>query len=74
MNLPKMIIEKPQTGTAKPCAYSMGCSLNHMLGKVWNEIIYPFANFNGAAVKVWEWMSNFTPYFIMDVIAYPCWD
>ena len=21
-----------------------------------------------------EWISNFTPHFKMDVIAYPCWD
>ena len=34
------------------------------------EFSYPFSNFNGAAV--WEWLSNFTPQFIMDVITYPC--
>ena len=22
-------------------------------------------------IEVWEWMSNFTPHFIMDVINYP---
>ena len=25
---------------------------NHMLGKVWDEITYPFLNFNGATVEV----------------------
>ena len=31
--------------------------------KVWDEIIYPFPNFNGATVEVWELMNNFIPYF-----------
>ena len=26
---------------------------------VWDEITYPFPNFNGAAVDVWERISNF---------------
>ena len=46
---------------------------NHMPSKVWDEITYPFPNFNGAAVEVWEWISNFIPHFIMVVkITYPC--
>ena len=24
--------------------------------EVWNEMIYPFPNFNGATVEVWEWI------------------
>ena len=32
----------------------------HMPGKVWDEITYSFLNFNGATVKVGEWISNFT--------------
>ena len=28
--------------------------------KVWYEITYPFPNFNGAAIEVWESLSNFT--------------
>ena len=35
----------------------------------WN---YPFPNFHGATVQVWEWISNFIPHFIMNVITYPC--
>ena len=35
-----------------------------------DEINYPFRNFNGATVDVWEWISNFTSHFIMDVITY----
>ena len=45
-----------------------------MHNKVWDEIIYPLPNFNGATVEVWEWRSNFIPHFIMDVICNPCWD
>ena len=42
-----------------------------MLKKVWDEITYPFPNFNGFTVEVWEWVSNFIQHFIMDVITYP---
>ena len=38
---------------------------NHMPSKVWDEITYPVPNFN----EVWEWISNFIPHIIMDVIA-----
>ena len=34
---------------------------------------YPFRNFDGAAVEVWEWISNFIPYFTANVITYPCY-
>ena len=34
---------------------------NNMLGKVWDEITYPFPNINCATVEVWEWISNFKP-------------
>ena len=47
---------------------------NHMPGKVWDEITYPFPNFNGATVEVWEWISSFIPHYVMDAITYPCWD
>ena len=46
---------------------------NHTPSKVWNKITYPFPNFNGATIEVWEWMNNFIPYFIRDAITYPCW-
>ena len=42
---------------------------NHMPIMVWNEITYPFSNFNGGTVEVWEWISNFIPHIIMDVIT-----
>ena len=41
---------------------------------VWDEITYPFPNFNGATVEVWEWISYFIPHFTEYVITYPCWD
>ena len=33
---------------------------DHMLGSVWDEIIYPFPKFNGYPIEVWEWIINFT--------------
>ena len=37
-----------------------------------DQIIYPFPNFNGAAVEVWEWMSNFVSHFMLDVLNTLC--
>ena len=37
-------------------------------------ITYPFPNFNGCTVEVWEWICNFIPHFIIAVITYPCRD
>ena len=42
--------------------------------KVWDEITYPFPNFNGCTVEVWGWISNFITHFIGHMIAYPCWN
>ena len=47
---------------------------NHMPCEVWDEITYPFPNFNGATVEACEWISYFIQPFIMDMITYPCWD
>ena len=30
-----------------------------MPSKVWDEITYPFTNFNGATFEVWEWIHDF---------------
>ena len=46
---------------------------NHMPCKVWGEITYPFQNFNGFAIEVLEWKSNFFTDFTGSVITYPCW-
>ena len=37
---------------------------NHNRQNMRNEITYPFPNFNGAAVDVWGWTSNFVPHFV----------
>ena len=37
---------------------------------MWDEITYPFPNFKGGTVEVWEWISNFIPHFTMHVITY----
>ena len=47
---------------------------NHIYHKVWDEITYPFSNFDGAAMEVCEWLSNATSYYTGHVIIYPCWD
>ena len=36
-----------------------------------DEITYLFQNFSGTTVEVWEWISDFMPHFIMDVVTYP---
>ena len=62
------------------CFYLHGLTLipawinNDIHYKVWDEITYPFLNFNGIAAEVWEWISNFTLHFTEFVITYPCLD
>ena len=46
---------------------------NQMPSKVWDEITYPFPNFNGATVEVWEWLSIFIPHFVMDELLIHAW-
>ena len=41
---------------------------------MWEGITYPFPNFNGYTIEVWEWISNFIPHFTGQMITYPCWD
>ena len=41
-----------------------------MSGNMGDEITYPVLNFNGYTVEVYEWISNFVPFFIMDVIIH----
>ena len=53
-----------------PCVWVHGC----VCAYVCTTLRYYLLNFNGWTVEVWEWISNFTPHFIMDVIGYPCWD
>ena len=37
---------------------------DHLPRKVWDGIIYPFSNFNGCTVEVWEWISYFIPHWM----------
>ena len=37
--------------------------MNNIHHKMWDEFRYPFPNFDGAAVEVWEWISTFIPGF-----------
>ena len=41
---------------------------NHMSSKGWYEITYPYPNFNGCTVEVWDWINDFLPYILMGVI------
>ena len=45
---------------------------NHMPSNVWDDISYPFPNFNGYTVEVWEWTIPL--HIIIDVITYLCCD
>ena len=47
------------------------CISKHMHSEVWDEITYPFPNWNGAAAEVWEFISNSISHFIMGAITYP---
>ena len=38
--------------------------------KVWDEITYPFSNFNRCS---WGWISNLTPHCVLHVMAHPSW-
>ena len=42
---------------------------NHTPSKVWDEITYPFLNFNGTTVEVYEWISNFVLHIRMGAIT-----
>ena len=40
---------------------------NHLLSELWDDITYPFRNFNGCTVEVSEWISNVIPHFTEQV-------
>ena len=46
---------------------------NSTIYEAWNEITYPYSNFNGYTVEDSEWISNVIPYFNQQVITYPYW-
>ena len=51
-------------------SYSNPSMSGHMSSKVWDEITYPLVQ----PLKFQEWISNYIPHFMMDVITYLCWD
>ena len=59
--------------------YEIGSTLipawisNYVPSKVWNEITYPFLNFNGYTVVFGERMTNLIPHLVMEGIIYPGW-
>ena len=40
---------------------------------VWDEITYPFPNFNGCILELWQWKSNFILHLSGHAITYPCY-
>ena len=50
------------------------CRRLSILQRVWDEIIYPLPNFNGATVEPWQGIRYFIPHFTWHVITYPCLD
>ena len=48
--------------------------LHYVHDKVYDDITYPFPNFNGCTVEVWEWIINFIQHLSCHVISYPCCD
>ena len=37
---------------------------------MWGEIFYSIQNFNDRTIEVWEWIGNFIPHCIVDVITF----
>ena len=48
--------------------------ITHIYYEMWDEITYPFPNFNPSTVEAWERISNFISHFTRHVITYPFWD
>ena len=46
---------------------------NYVPYKVWDEITYPFPNFNGCTVEIWKRISNFVPHITEHMFTYPWW-
>ena len=43
------------------------------MDKVWDDISYPFPNFNDAAVQVLKWKRDFFPMLTEHMITYSKW-
>ena len=72
------VVDKPKYDTTWDPFYLYGLTLiptwvsDHIYSKVCEEITYPFPNFNGVTVEVWERINDFIPHFIIDTITYKC--
>ena len=58
---------KTQQGTL--CTLFTAWISNQIHYKMWGEIPYPFPNFNGATVEVWEWIRHFFPHQACDCLS-----
>ena len=47
---------------------------NHLPSKVLMTLLIPFTGFDGCAVEVCEWISNFLLHVMVVVISPPCWN
>ena len=65
---------RPEQSGILQMTFSYALISNHIHYNEWDEITYPFPNFNSAAVEVWDRISNFIPHFSGHVITYPWWD
>ena len=59
---------KLESSSGAPIALIPAWISKHMSSKLWDEITYPFQNFNGYTVEISERISNFITNYIMDVI------
>ena len=46
---------------------------NYIHNKVGDEITYPYPNFAGCTIEVYEWIYNFIPDFTEQFMTYPGW-
>ena len=70
----KLLIDKLHEPTSCPFWTLIPPWINNYIHlKLWDEITYPFQNFNGYTVEVWEWISNSVPHFTGHVITFPWW-
>ena len=60
-----------ENGRQDRCAYLLTLKVDNHGFK--NLPVAPFTN-TVQPLKSLEWISNFIPHFIMDVITYPCWE
>ena len=69
----KILLTADLVGLGVGVGFNVNRRMNNCIpSNVQDKVSYPFPNFNGAAVEVLEWIINFIPRFIIDIIAHPC--